>query len=195
MDTAAGKLQYKENFDCLILNSPEAFNWPVGCDVQRKKTAYDFELLFVRSLEELIGLLPEFRENADDRLRWIAYPKRTGGIQSDLSRDIIWAELENIAFQPVAMVSLDSDWSAMRIRPDQFVKKKKPEKTGMPDELKKLLSDHPACRDYFSSLSRTNQKEYMHFISSAKRADTRSKRLQKTKMLLEDKIANPYASR
>lgn len=195
MDIAAGKLQYKENFDCLILNSPEAFDWPVGCDKKRKKAGYDFELLFVRSLEELIELLPVFRENADDRLRWIAYPKRNGSIRSDLSRDIIWAELENIAFQPVAMVSLDSDWSAMRIRPDQFVKVKKPEKTGMPDELKKLLSDHPACRDYFSSLSRTNQKEYMHFISSAKREDTLSKRLQKTKMLLEDKIANPYASR
>ncbi len=195
MDKAGRKLQYKENFDCLILNNPDECNWTFPFDESRRKKNYNMEVLFLRSADEFFDSLPTFIGNPDDRLRWIAYPKKSGSIPSDLSRDFIWENLGPFSFQPVAMVSLDENWSAMRIRHSRFVKQKVVEKTAMPAELKALLTRNPACEDYFKTLSNTNQKEYIQWISSAKRADTRQRRLERTKTLLEDKVPNPYTSR
>ena len=195
MDSAVSKLQYKENFDCLILNNPPEFDWSFPYDQKRQKKAYDLELLFVRNMHDLNTRLDTLLADKSDTLRWIAYPKKSGNISSDLSRDIIWKHLEKISFQPVAMVSLDDSWSAMRVRHSSFVKVKAREKMTMPQELRELLGKFPDCQDYFASLSNTNQKEYIRWIISAKREKTLKQRLEKTKMLLQDKVPNPFARR
>lgn len=47
----------------------------------------------------------------------------------------------------------------------------------VPDELKKILSKNTKAKALFDSLSFTNRKEYALWISSAKKEETRAKRL------------------
>lgn len=195
MDALARKLQYKENFECLVLNKPAEFTFAFSYDSERNKKAYSLELIFVDSMKELIQSLPTFLEPNDDRLRWIVYPKKSSSITSDLNRDIIWQQLVEVSYKPVAMISLNETWSAMRIRHQDNVNTITKEKISMPEDLQNLLNGNPECRDYFNTLSATNKKEYMTWVQSAKRVETRQNRLAKTKMLLQDKIPNPYSGR
>ncbi len=59
-------------------------------------------------------LLPAHRPGA--RL-WFAYPKKSGAICSDMSRDTGWQPLAARDFLPVTQVAIDADWSALRFRP------------------------------------------------------------------------------
>jgi len=195
MDNAGRKLQYKENFDCLIINNPDECTWSFPFDESRTKKIYDLEVIFIRSQAGLQEFLSDLSTHYDDRLRWIAYPKKNGSVPSDLSRDIIWEDLKAVSFQPVAMVSLTNNWSAMRVRHNGFVKKLVRENTAMPEDLRNLLVNNPECNDFFNTLSNTNKKEYIGWINSAKREKTRMQRLEKTKTLLQDKVLNPFADR
>jgi hypothetical protein len=48
----------------------------------------------------------------------------------------------------------------------------------VPAELQKLLAKNPKAKTYFDSLSFTNRKEYALWISSAKKEETKAKRLK-----------------
>jgi Domain of unknown function (DUF1905)/Bacteriocin-protection, YdeI or OmpD-Associated len=48
----------------------------------------------------------------------------------------------------------------------------------MPAELQKLLAKNSSARKFFDSLSFTNRKEYALWISSAKKEETKAKRLK-----------------
>lgn len=50
-----------------------------------------------------------------DRL-WVLYPKRTGRIRTDISRDNGWQPVLELGFVPVSQVAVDDDWSALRFR-------------------------------------------------------------------------------
>lgn len=47
---------------------------------------------------------------------WLLYPKRSGAIATDISRDRGWTPLLSRGFLPVAQVSVDDTWSALRFR-------------------------------------------------------------------------------
>jgi hypothetical protein len=62
----------------------------------------------------LLGaLLPRYARGG--RL-WLAYPKKSGAIRSDLSRDRGWESLAPYDLHPVTQVALDATWSALRFR-------------------------------------------------------------------------------
>lgn len=46
----------------------------------------------------------------------------------------------------------------------------------LPDELRSALETHPAAREFFRCLPSTYQKQYVLWIATAKRADTRQRR-------------------
>jgi len=48
----------------------------------------------------------------------------------------------------------------------------------VPDDLKKLLAKNPKAKSFYNSLSFTNRKEYALWISSAKKEETKAKRLK-----------------
>ncbi|HEY0742887.1 MAG TPA: YdeI/OmpD-associated family protein [Chryseosolibacter sp.] len=63
----------------------------------------------------------------------------------------------------------------------------------VPDDLKEALRKSKKAQEFFDSLSFTNRKEYAVWISSAKKIETRKKRLDETiKKLLAGK-KNPSA--
>ncbi len=92
---------------------------PGGASFSSTDPAPDVTLLFVTDMASVGRHLPEAaRLAADDHLLWVAYPKRGGPVGSDIDRDGLAAATERIAaLTGVALVSLDSTWSAMRLRP------------------------------------------------------------------------------
>lgn len=125
------KLLLKPKMQIGILNPPEGFaealgELPEGA-VQVAGAgpgALDAVLLFVKSLAEMqaeaeaAGKLVKY-----DGLFWVAYPKKTSKIKTDINRDNGWEYMKRLGFAGVAMVAMDETWSAMRYRPEERVGK------------------------------------------------------------------------
>ena len=58
----------------------------------------------------------------------------------------------------------------------------------IPDDFKHLLKSNSIAKNIFDKLSYTHQKEYVRWIESAKKPETRHNRLEKTIRMLSDKI-------
>jgi hypothetical protein len=108
----------------LVLNAPAGFTSGFGRDVdQQPRGTYPFVLLFLRSQAEFTALSPDaVKAVVYDGLFWLAYPKKTGPLAGDLSRDILWHLMEPTGLRPVTLIALDDAWSAMRFRPVEKVK-------------------------------------------------------------------------
>jgi hypothetical protein len=61
----------------------------------------------------------------------------------------------------------------------------------VPDDLKNLLTKNRQAREFYESLSFTNRKEYALWINSAKKEETRDKRLKDTLSKLLGGKKNP----
>ncbi|ESZ88067.1 MAG: hypothetical protein Q27BB25_06105 [Blastomonas sp. CACIA14H2] len=74
-------------------------------------------LAFVRDKAALSatapGAIAAYRRGA---ALWFAYPKKSGSIVSDMSRDDGWDSLSALDLLPVTQIAIDSDWSALRFR-------------------------------------------------------------------------------
>jgi hypothetical protein len=49
-------------------------------------------------------------------LAWAAYPKKSSGVETDITRDHGWEALRAEGLQPVRQVAIDDTWSALRFR-------------------------------------------------------------------------------
>jgi uncharacterized protein YdeI (YjbR/CyaY-like superfamily) len=61
----------------------------------------------------------------------------------------------------------------------------------VPEELAKLFSKNKTAKTFYDSLSFTNRKEYAVWISSAKKEETKEKRLKDTLTKLLSGKKNP----
>lgn len=61
----------------------------------------------------------------------------------------------------------------------------------MPTDLQALLSAKPQALAFFETLSFTNKKEYVRWITEAKKPETRQARLEKSITMLIKKIKHP----
>ena len=61
----------------------------------------------------------------------------------------------------------------------------------VPDDLKKALQKNKKASSFYETLSYTNRKEYAVWISSAKKEETRERRLKETIQKLQDGRKNP----
>lgn len=59
----------------------------------------------------------------DDAILWMVYPKGSSKrYRCDFNRDTGWAALGAAGFEPVRMVAIDEDWSALRFRRVRHIK-------------------------------------------------------------------------
>ena len=54
---------------------------------------------------------------------WLAYPKGSSKRYTCVfTRDTGWASMGEAGFEPVRMIAIDEDWSALRFRRAEFIK-------------------------------------------------------------------------
>jgi hypothetical protein len=125
------KLNLKDQREILVVNAPTSFEAELsklkGVAVQRdpkKMAEIPFSLAFVTKQQEVDTIARAITSKAKgDAIVWFAYPKGTSKkYKCDFNRDTGWAALGKAGFEPVRMVAIDEDWSAVRFRRAEFIK-------------------------------------------------------------------------
>ena len=124
------KLTLKDQPEILVLNAPESFEPELkqltGVSVRRKlsKSPVAFSLAFVTKQGEVDTLGPAIAKAAEgDAIVWFAYPKGSSKrYKSEINRDSGWKVFGRAGFEPVRMVAIDEDWSAVRFRRAEYIK-------------------------------------------------------------------------
>jgi len=55
----------------------------------------------------------------------------------------------------------------------------------MPEEFQKALENNQKAQNFFNTLTKTDQKQYITWIATAKRLETREKRIKESLEILE----------
>lgn len=74
----------------------------------------DWALVFAVNENQLNNILKEVLPALHDESKlWVAFPKSTSKITSDLNRDCSWSTLTGNGYEGVVQVALDHVWSAL----------------------------------------------------------------------------------
>lgn len=203
---------YLKNEPSLLLDCPsdllafitENESLDANIHVQAKETHYNFLMLFVIDKASLAARFPELTKYArQNTVLWIAYPKKTSALSADLNMMSSWDELSDFGYCPVASVAIDKDWSAIRFKLCNQVKRSehsnesiadkyaeyidiKTKKITLPPYMADSFSNQPFARERFNKLSYTQKKEYIMSILTAKQESTRQRRMEKIFNALEN---------
>jgi hypothetical protein len=212
--STAQKFRIKEDYKLLVLNQPPDFKkdmdpLPQGSRILNNSKTFDQIHWFVQDKAqmeaELDAVLEKLKPNV---VCWIYYPKGSSKIQTDLTRDKGWEKLlKHDELQWVSLVSFNDTWSAfgMRLKTDTDRKKEEEPKVRaifdyidpkgktvtIPEDLQALFKKAKKEFEFFETLSFTNKKEYIEWIVSAKREETRNTRVQETIERLAKGWKNP----
>ena len=133
MDAVFKKMNFKSSPVVVVLNAPPSFEMNLEGmsnlatferDLSLIATT-DFVLAFCTQQSEVdVIALEVSKKLEDDGLLWFAYPKGTSKrYQCDFNRDTGWAILGELGFEPIRAVAIDEDWSALRFRRVEHIKK------------------------------------------------------------------------
>jgi hypothetical protein len=187
------KLHWKEGQEILLVNAPENMSALFGkVNTSSELKNADFIVLFVQDSDTVRNYSESFDAiDLKENVLWVAYPKKSSQIDSDLSRDSLWNLLRGVGLTGVSQRSLNEDWSVIRFKREEDVKHSEKGSLDVPSDLIKVLQRDEAARAFFYSLSATNRKEYILWITGAKKADTRQRRLDQIIDRLNLGLKNP----
>ncbi len=207
MQSMIEKLNLKDEKNILIQGLPSSI------EKQFAKLAYaknvtpllrtrkiDFALLFAIHQNQMCAILSDvFPALHTDSKLWIAYPKTTSKIASDLNRDCSWQVLFDHDFEIDSQVALDHVWMAICFKKadmaiaggtnDDEVKENEEfdrRIVKLPAEMEIFFVKHKKAKDFFKSLPVNDQKDFVSWIEEAKRADTKKRRLEAVQQKLLD---------
>jgi len=201
--TTAQKLKIREGYVLRTIHAPAGFEsalapLPAGVSLSARAARCNQVHWFVHNraqLEaELKDVLPLVK---DDVVCWIYYPKGSSKVQTDLTRDKGWdLLLAQPGMQWLSLISFDDTWSAFGMRAATDSDRKAAEKAQpraifdyidaatktirLPEDLAAALKKSPAQKTFFDTLSFSNRKEYVEWVVSAKRDDTRARRVEES---------------
>ncbi len=114
--------KFKFRDDPIILFAPESLQSSIA--EMGFKTSLDTEakskntLIFINDKEEFLHFLQNSLSQIEyDSILWIAYPKQSSKIKTNINRDILWQTSEPFGITAVSAISIDETWSALRLRP------------------------------------------------------------------------------
>ena len=123
------KLNLKTRNKIHVLNAPPSFEPELaalrGVAVIRSATKpVDFALAFVITNDQRDAACEQLVKHAQgDAVLWLCYPKGTSKkYQCEFNRDAGWDVLGAAGYEPVRMVAIDEDWSALRFRKAENIK-------------------------------------------------------------------------
>jgi hypothetical protein len=201
--TTAQKLKIKEGFTLLTINAPADFKknigpLPAGVKISADTKNYNQVHWFVMNKAQMDKELNKILKLIKDEvLLWIYYPKGTSKLQTDLTRDKGWENLlKHDELTWISLISFDDTWSTFGSRLKTQSDKKREEKpkerpifdyvdpktksVRLPDDLAAAFKKNKKQEEFFNTLSFTNKKEYIEWIVTAKREETRNERIQGT---------------
>jgi hypothetical protein len=205
------KLKGKAGTHLLILNAPEAFmtgseeqELSVKIDKMVQTEKYPFVLLFTKNQQELQTWAEKAIHSLEEGgLLWICYPKKTSTLHENLSRDVGWEVVTSFEFEGVSLISVDDTWSAMRFLPKNAAPEKKKrapreqkmeqQELVMPVELKERLKLDSEAGAFYENLAASYKRNYLEWVTSAKREETKMKHINKMVEKLKAGYKNPYA--
>lgn len=121
--TTPQKLLIKPGKKILIINPPQDYDevinpLPEGVTrLSELSSSADFIQVFVKDRKELESWLPQVKDLINPSgIFWVTYYKGTSKHKTDINRDIINAYGSTIGLQGIAMISIDEDWSALRMK-------------------------------------------------------------------------------
>src|SRR5687767_5816778 len=80
-----------------------------------KTRKIDFALVFAVNENQLNGILKDVMPSLKEGSKfWVAYPKTTSKIATDLNRERSWNRLTTEGYESIERIELDHVWSAMR---------------------------------------------------------------------------------
>ena len=199
--TIAQKLKIKVGSTLRTVNAPADFKkklegLPAGVKISTDAKNYHQVHWFVLNKSQLEKELNSvLKLIKDDVICWIYYPKGSSKIQTDLNRDKGWDSLlKHEELQWISLISFDNTWSTFGSRLKTEADKKKEAKPKerpifdyidpkqkiirLPEDFEKALGKNKMQKDFFDSLSFTNRKEYVEWIVTAKREETRNERIK-----------------
>lgn len=208
----AQKLRIKEGNKLYAMNAPESFNKQLGELPPAVKFATKIEtcnqihwfVLNKNQFNKELKLVLDSLKN--EMICWIYFPKGSSGIQTDLTRDKGWDELtnQNEKYTWLTLISFDDTWSAFgfRLKTDSDKKKEITQKpreifnyidaatktVHIPEDLAKAFAKNKQAKIIFDKLPFTHRKEYVEWIITAKKIETRLKRVEGTMEKLVQKI-------
>lgn len=214
--STADKLKIKENFSLLTLHAPDGFEkglgkLPKGVKVSETTKSYNQVHWFVLNRKQLEKEMSKVMKLVKPGVTvWVYYPKGTSKIQTDLTRDKGWncllAESDKLAW--ISLISFNDTWSTFGFRAKTEADKKKDAKPKeereiykwadsaikvikLPDDLAAALKKNKKLGDYFHSLAFSHRREYVEWIVTAKRDETRMARIEGTLERLAKQWKNP----
>ena len=122
--TLCEKLQFNDEKNLLIQGLPSTIekqfcklSFAKNMTPLLKVKRIDFALVFAVNEKQLNGILTEVLPamNGEAKL-WIAFPKKTSKIASDLNRDCSWNKVIEAGYEVVTLVGLDHVWNALRFQ-------------------------------------------------------------------------------
>lgn len=211
----SSKLRIKPGYTLLVLNAPKDFKTslgplPEGVSITTSGKNYQQVHWFLLSRAQLEKEMSKVMKLLKEGTTvWVYYPKGTSKIKTDLSRDKGWDCLlsESDKLTWISLVSLNDTWSVFGFRPKTAADKKKEaqpkereifnwvdpatKEVRLPDDLAAALKKNKAGATFFNTLSFTNKKEYIEWIVTAKREETRTERIKGTIERLDKRWKNP----
>ena len=119
----AARLFIKPGYKVLLVNPPKGYldrmgELPTGVIVLSDSSCLvEVIQVFVANRAELEAELPKLKELlAPKGMIWVTYHKGTSKVKTDINRDTINAYAHSIGLEGVAMISIDEDWSALRLK-------------------------------------------------------------------------------
>lgn len=121
--TLGQKMFIKEGYKVLLVKAPkEAEGWlgplPAGARIVKSaKGDAAVVILFAKDRKELEAQLGKQLQAVDPKgAVWVAYHKGTSKVKTDINRDTIAAYAGTLGYEPVAMVAINDDWAALRLK-------------------------------------------------------------------------------
>ena len=120
------KFRFKDK--AIVVNAPlilvNEFKEPSFKTLSGLSESSSNTLVFVNNNNELFSFLnTQFNNIVPDSLFWIAYPKGTSKIKTDINRDTIRETVLQYGLKTVTAISVDDTWSALRFSPTEKVGK------------------------------------------------------------------------
>lgn len=126
------KLNLKDQAEIVVIDPPASFEPELasleGVAVRRSlddAARVQFSLAFVTQQKQIDALAGQIAARGEgDVVVWFAYPKGSSKrYRCDFNRDTGWGSLGAAGFEPVRQVAIDADWSALRFRRVEYIKK------------------------------------------------------------------------